>query len=74
MVRKVVDKPDSTIPQIFTPVLKTFHIVSKEFEDKIPLICDSQPEIEYDSEEFTYHPDIDFDENLDESITKLMTN
>ena len=53
MVRKVVDKPDSTILLIFTPVLKAFHIVPKEFQDKPPSICDTQPEIESDYEEFT---------------------
>ena len=34
IIRKVVDKPDSTIPPIFTPVIKEFSDVPKEFQDK----------------------------------------
>ena len=61
-----MDKPDSTIPPIFTPVVKEFSDVLKEFQDKPSPICDTQPEIESDSKEFTYHPDIDSDEDVDD--------
>ena len=74
IIRKVVDKPDSTIPLIFTLVLKAFHIVPKEFQDKPPPICGTQPEIESDSEEFTYHPDIDFGEDLDDDFIDDQVN
>jgi len=66
--KKVVDKPNSTIPPKFTIVVKEFNDVPKEFQDKPPLICDTQPEIEYDSEEFTYHPDINFDKIDDDNV------
>jgi len=33
----------------------------------------TQPEIEYDSEEFTYHPDINSDEELDDDIIESST-
>ena len=62
--RKVVDKPDSIIPPIFTLIVKEFSDVPKEFQDKPPPICDTHPDIEYDSEEFTYHPDINSDKEL----------
>jgi len=61
-----VDKPDSIIPLIFTPVVKEFSDVPKEFQDKLSPICDTQSEIESDFKEFTYHPDIDSDENVDD--------
>jgi len=41
IVRKVVDKSDRNIPLIFTPVVKEFSNVSKEFQDKPPLICNT---------------------------------
>ena len=51
VVRKVVDKSDSTIPSIFTSVVEEFSDVLKEFQDKPLPICDTQPEIESDSKE-----------------------
>jgi len=68
IVKKVVDKPYSTIPLIFTPVVKEFSEVSKEFQDKPSPIYDNQPEIESDFKEFTYHPDIDSDEDVDDDF------
>ena len=59
-------KPDSTIPPIFTPVVKEFSDVPKEFQGKPSPICDNQSEIESDSKKFTYHPDIDSDEDVDD--------
>ena len=52
-------------------MLKEFSDVSKEFQDKSPLTCDTQPEIKSDSEEFIYHPDIDsdFDKDVDDDFT-----
>jgi len=41
MDRKVVDKPDNTIPPIFTPIVKEFSDVSGEFQNKPPPICDT---------------------------------
>ena len=63
-----MDKPGSTIPPIFTPVVKEFSDVSKELQDKPSPICDTQPESESDSKEFTYHPDIDSDEDVDDDF------
>jgi len=40
-VRKIVDKPDSTIPSIFTPVIKEFSNILKEFQDKPSPIFDN---------------------------------
>ena len=71
--RKVVDKLDSTIPPIFTPAVKDSSDISKELQDKSPLICDTQPEIEYDSEEFTYHPDLNSNEKLDDDLIESST-
>ena len=68
IVRKVVDKSNSTIPLIFTPVVKEFSDILKEFQDKLSLICDTQPEIESDFKEFTYHSDIDSDEDVDDDF------
>ena len=68
IVKKVMDKPDSTITPIFTPVIKEFRYVLKEFQDKSSPICDNQPEIESDSKEFTYHPDIDSNEDVDDDF------
>ena len=53
IVRKVVNKPDSTIPLIFILVVKEFSDVPEEFQDKSSPICDNRPEIESDSKEFT---------------------
>ena len=39
IVRAVVDNFDSIILSIFTPIEKEFSDVSKEFQDKISLIC-----------------------------------
>ena len=61
IVRKIVNKSDSTIPLIFTLIVNEFSNVPKDFHDKPLPICDTQPEIESDSKEFTYHPDIDDD-------------
>ena len=61
-----MDKPDSTIPPIFTPVVKEFSDVPKEFQSKPSPICDNQSEIESHSKKFTYHPDIDSDEDVDD--------
>jgi len=69
IVRKIVDKPDSTIPPIFTLMVKEFSDVPKKFQDKSSPICDIQPEIESDSKKFTYHPDIDSDEDVDGDFT-----
>ena len=63
-----MDNSDSTIPLIFTPVVKEFSDVPKEFQDKSSPICDSQPEIEYDCKEFTYHPDINSDKDVDDDF------
>ena len=68
ILRKVVDKPNSTIPLIFTPVIKEFRDVPKEFQDKPSPICDNQPDIESDSKEFTYHLNIDSDEDIDDDF------
>jgi len=68
ILRKVVDKPNSTIPPIFTLVVKEFSDVPKEFQDKPSPICDNQPEIESNFKEFTYHPDIDSDEHIDDDF------
>ena len=46
-------------------MLKEFSDVVKKFQDKPSPIYDTQPEIESDSEEFTYHSDIDSDFNED---------
>ena len=62
-----MDKPDSTIPPIFTHVVKEFSDVPKEFQDK-PSHMYNQPEIESDSKEFTYHPDIDSDEDINDDF------
>ena len=40
----------------------------KEFQDKPPPIRDTQLEIESDSEEFTYHPDINSDEDVNDDF------
>ena len=64
IVEKIIDKLDSAIPPIFTPVIKEISDVPKEFQDKPSSICDNQSEIESDSKEFTYHPDINSDENV----------
>ena len=52
---------------VITFVLKEFTDVAKKFQDKPSPIYDTQPEIESDSEEFTYYSDIDsdFDEDID---------
>jgi len=68
IVRKVMDKPDNTIPPIFTLVVKEFSDVLKEFQDKPSLIRDNQLEIECDFKEFTYHTDIDSDEDVDDDF------
>ena len=68
IIRKIIDKPDSAIPPIFTSVVKEFSDVPKEFQDKSSPICDTEPEIESDSKEFTYHPDIDSDEDVDDDF------
>jgi len=68
IIRKVMNKLDSTIPLIFTPVVKEFSDILKEFQDKLSLICDTQPEIESDFKEFTYHPDINSDEDVDDDF------
>ena len=51
-------------------MITEFSDVPNESQDKPPSICDTHPEIEYDSE-FTYHPYIDFDvvEDLDDDLT-----
>ena len=41
-----MDKPDITIPPIFTHIVKEISDVPKEFKDKPSPICDNQPEIE----------------------------
>ena len=71
--RKVVNKLDSIVPPIFTPVVKEFNDVPKEVQNKPPPICDTQPKIEYDSEDFTYHSDIDSDEEQDDDIVEFKT-
>ena len=63
-----MDKSDSTIPLIFTLIVNKFSDVPKDFHDKPLPICDTQPEIESNSKEFTYHPDIDFDEDVDDDF------
>ena len=63
-----MDKLDITIPPIFTLVVKEFSDVLEEFQDKPSPICDNQPDIESDSKEFTYHPDIDSDEDVDDNF------
>ena len=52
-------------------MLKEFSVVPNESQDKPP-ICDTQPEIESDFDEFIYHPYIDF--NFDEDINDDLTN
>jgi len=76
IARKVVEKPNSTIPLIFTLMVKEFSDVPKKFQDKASPICDTQPEIESDSKEFTYHPDINSDEDvvMTSPTTKSMKN
>ena len=64
-----MDKLVSIIPPIFTPVVKEFSDVPKEFQDKLSPICDTQSEIESDFKKFTYHPDIDSDEDVDDDFT-----
>ena len=51
-------------------MITDFGDVPKEFQDKQPLIRDTQPEIESDSKEFTYNPDIDsdFDEDVNDDF------
>jgi len=63
-----VDKLNRTIPPIFTSVVKKFSDLLKEFQDKPSHISDNQPEIESDSKKFTYHPDIDSDEYVDDDF------
>ena len=63
-----MDEPDSTIPSIFTLMVKEFSDVPKEFHDKPSPICDNQFEIESDSKEFTYHPDIESDVDVDDDF------
>ena len=63
-----MDKPDSIFPPIFTLTVKEFSDVSKEFQDKPSLICDNQPEINMIPKKFTYHPNIDSDENIDDDF------
>jgi len=50
-------------------VVKEFSDIPKEFQDKPSHICDNQPKIESDFKEFTYHPDIDSDEDVDDDFT-----
>ena len=61
LVKDGLEEPDTPTSHVVTPVIKVF-------QDKSPPICDTQPEIESDSEEFTYHSDIesDFDEEVDD--------
>ena len=49
-------------------MLKEFHDIPKDFQDKSSPICDIQPEIESDFKEFTYHTDIDSDEDVDDDF------
>ena len=49
-------------------MVKEFSDVSKEFQDKLSPIFDTQPEIESDSKEFTYYPDIDSDKDVDDDF------
>jgi len=69
-VPTVTPKLYSTILPVVTSTLKKFSDVSKEFQDKPIPICDTQPEIEIDSDEFIYRPDIDsdFDEDVDDDF------
>ena len=50
-------------------MITLFSDVPNESQDKPPPICDPEPEIE--SDEFTYHPCIDYDvdEDLDDDLT-----
>jgi len=41
IIRKVIDKPDSTILSIFTLTVKEFSDVPKELQDKTSPICDT---------------------------------
>ena len=50
-------------------MVKEFSDVTKEFQDKPSSICDTQLEIESDFKEFTYHPNIDSDEDVDYDFT-----
>ena len=52
-------------------MITEFSDVPNEFQGKPPPICDNQPEIESDSDEFTCHSyiDSDVDEDLDDDLT-----
>jgi len=52
-------------------VITDFSDAPNESQDKLPPICDTQLEIESDSDEFTYHPyiDTDVDEDTDDDLT-----
>ena len=61
----------SIIPSVATPVVIELSDVLNKYQDKPPLICDIQPEIESESDEFTYHQYIDFNvnEDIDDDLT-----
>ena len=49
-------------------MITEFSDVPNESQDKPTLICNTQPEIKFNSDKFTYHPyiDSDVDEGLDD--------
>ena len=71
LVKEGLEEHDTPTLHVVTPVIKKFSDIQKEFQGKSLLICDTQPKIEFDSEEFTYHPDIDsdFNEDVDVDLT-----
>ena len=45
LLKEGLDKPNTPTPHVVTSMIKEFTNIPKEFQDKSPLICDTQPEI-----------------------------